>query len=373
MTLKGSRKKWGQDSAGKECHRYPPSCGARRQHLRHPTDAGRMRSRLTREGRVICLLLGLTCISITQAAPVLRLEQSIGLPGVNGRLDHLAVDLSTARLFICALKNNSVELVDLRKGAPVGSITGLRNPQGVAYATEPNRLYVANAKGGACNIYDGNSLASLGQLNLKDDADNVRYDSRAKRIYVGYGDGAIATIDAITGAQLGTVKLPAHPESFHLEQHGSRIFANVPSAGCISVIDRTKGDVIAQWKTGLALANFPMALDEPNRRLFIGCRSPATLLVLDTESGKIVAKTGIGGDADDIFYDGKRRSLYVICGTGEIDVIGQEDRDRYKATEKIPTAPGARTGLFIPELNSLLVAVPNESKRRAEIRRYTLH
>jgi len=319
------------------------------------------------------LLLGLTTVG---AAPTksdaIRPTQTIPLPDVEGRIDHLAVDVNGKRLFVCALGNNSLEVIDLQKGERIHVITGLGSPQGVAYANDSSRLYVANENGGRCNIYDGHSFAPLGVVDFKDDADNVRYDRSTKRIYVGYGEGGIGVIDAESGKSIRSLKLPKHPEAFVLEQHGSRIFVNVPTAQEVAVIDRAQGKVIATWKIEGSFANFPMALDESNHRLFLGCRLPAKLVVLNTDSGAVVTTLPISGDPDDVFYDEKNHRVYAICGAGAIEVIDQLDRDSYQRTAAIKTASGARTGLFVPELDSLFVAVPHRGSQSAEVRRHSL-
>ena len=279
---------------------------------------------------------------------------------------------SGERLFVCALGNNTVEVIDLRSSQRIHSITGLGSPQGIAYIPESNRLFVANDKGGVCNIYDGNSLQPVGQFSLKDDADNVRYDVATKQIYVGFGSGGIAIINSAEGKQVGSIKLAAHPEAFELEQHGNRIFANVPNARQVAVIDREKREVITRWNTDLAFGNFPMALDEADHRLFIGCRLPSKLVVLNTDAGDVVAKIDISGDCDDVFYDGKRHRVYAICGAGKIDIIEQADANTYNASAKIDTAKGARTGLFVPERDTLFVAVPHGGSQQAEIRCYQI-
>ncbi len=301
-----------------------------------------------------------------------KLKQTIPLPGVEGRIDHLALDAANDRLFVCALGNNTVEVLDLRKGERIHSITGLGAPQGIAYIPELNRIFVANDKGGICKIYDGKSFQVVGELDFKDDADNVRYDDATKKIYVGFGSGGIAVIDAANGKQIGSIKLSAHPEAFALEQHANRIFVNVPNSRHVAVIDREKGEVISKWQTDLAFGNFPMALDESNHRLFVGCRLPPKLVVLNTESGDAVAKIDISGDPDDVFYDAKRHRIYVICGAGKIDVVEQIDPKTYKTSTKIDTAEGARTGLFVPERDTLFVAVPHRESQQAEIRCYAV-
>jgi DNA-binding beta-propeller fold protein YncE len=300
----------------------------------------------------------------------LKLTQTLPLPGVEGRIDHFALDASGNRLFICALDNNTVEVLDLRKEERIHSITGLGAPQGIAYIPEIDRLFVANDKGGILKIYDAKSFRVVGEVNFKDDADNVRYDDGAKRIYVGFGSGGIAIVNASDGKQVGSIKLSAHPEAFELEKNGRRIFVNVPNSRHVAAIDRDKGEVIATWKTDAAFGNFPMALNEPNHRLFIGCRIPSKLVVLNTESGEIVTKIDISGDSDDVFYDSKRHRIYAICGAGKIDIIEQTDANTYKSFAKIDTAGGARTGLFVPERDTLFVAIPHRGSQQAEIRAY---
>jgi len=325
--------------------------------------------------KAVCTIALLCCYaaatSHSQTAP-LKLKQTIPLPGVEGRIDHFAADPSGQRLFVCALGNNSLEVIDLRNAERVHSITGLGAPQGVGYAPDVNRLIVANDKGGICKIYDGKSFQTVGELNLEDDADNVRYDEARKKFYVGFGSGGIAVINAADGKQVGSIKLSAHPEAFQLEKNGSRIFVNVPNSRHVAVIDRDKGEVIARWKTDLAFANFPMALDEGNHRLFVGCRLPSKLVVLNTDSSDIVAKVDISSDADDVFYDGKRNRIYVICGAGKIDIIKQADSNTYKALTKVDTGNGARTGFLFPERDTLFVALPHRGSRQAEIRCYQI-
>jgi DNA-binding beta-propeller fold protein YncE len=326
--------------------------------------------------RTACVAAALCCVGVgeiaAQSATPLKLAQTIALGGVEGRIDHFAFDAAGERLFVCALGNNTVEVVDLRKAERIHSIAGLGTPQGIAYIPELDRLFIANDKGGICKIYDAKSYQTVGEIAFKDDADNARYDDSSKHLYVGFGSGGIGVISAPESKTVGSIKLSAHPEAFELEKRGKRIFVNVPNARHVAVIDRDKGEVINTWKTDLAFGNFPIALDETNHRLFVGCRLPSKLVVLDTESGKVIAKIDISGDSDDIFYDSKRHRIYAICGAGKIDIIEQTDANFYKALAKIDTADGARTGLFVPERDSLFVALPHRGSQQAEIRRYQI-
>ncbi len=292
-----------------------------------------------------------------QAADVLEPAATIALPAVKGRIDHFGVDLKQQRLFVAALGNDTLEVIDVKSGRRERSLAGFGEPQGVLYLPEFNRIYVANGSANRVDILDGTSLARIKGVEGLDDADNVRYDAGARKVYVGYGKGALRALDPATGDSSGDIRLAGHPESFQLETRGPRIFVNVPEARHVAVVDRTKRAVVATW--GVAgESNYPMALDESGRRLFVGARKPAVLLVYDIDSGKVVAKQPIGEDTDDIFFDPERKRLYVICGEGRIDIARQEDPDRYSLEGTVRTAPRARTGLFVPEEGRLYVAAP---------------
>jgi DNA-binding beta-propeller fold protein YncE len=256
----------------------------------------------------------------------LRLKEKIDLPDVQSRIDHMSPDLKAGRLFMAALGNDTVEVIDLGTAKRVQTIHGLAEPQGILFAPDANRLLVANGKDGSVRIFDGSSLAPLQTVHLGDDADNVRIDPASGRVWIGYGDGALAAIDA-KGTKVADVPLGAHPESFQIEKSGSRTFVNLPDAKKVAVVDRNKGAVVARWATGAATANFPMALDEGHKRLFVVCRSPARLLVLNTDSGAITAALPTVGDADDIFYDESARRVYVSGGEGAIVVYQQTGPD----------------------------------------------
>lgn len=300
----------------------------------------------------------------------LRQVQTIPLPNVERRIDHLGVDVQGRRLFISALGNNTLEVLDLRKGRRLTSITGLREPQGVFFVPKVNKLFVANGDDGICTVFDASSYKVLASVHLASDADNVRYDTGHNQIYVGYGEGALGILDATTGQKLADLPLRGHPESFRLEEAGTRIFVNVPTAGhTIAVLDRVKRSVIATW-TVEAEGNFPMALNEPDHRLLVVTRKPARLIVLDTQSGKTVASQPAVGDADDVFYDAAHKRVYVSGGEGSIDIFDQRDPDHYQLIGRIPTASGARTSLFVPELNRFYLAVPHRGNQIAEIRVY---
>ena len=183
-------------------------------------------------------------VGIVNAQP-LKLEQTIPLPGVEGRIDHLSVDLNNQRLFVAALGNNTVEVVGIKGAKRLHSISGLHEPQGVLYPPGENKLFVANAKDGTCRIYDASSFKLLKTIEYGNDADNIRFDAPAKQVYVGYGSGALGILD-LSGNKIGDIKLDAHPESFQLEKKGARIFVNLSDSRKIAVVYRKKQHVVGK-------------------------------------------------------------------------------------------------------------------------------
>ena len=294
-------------------------------------------------------------VQAVEPGPSLVLERTIPLTGVSGRIDHMAVDLRRGRLFVAALGNGTVEVVDLAAGKAVDRISGLHDPQGVGYAPQADVIAVASAGDGSVRLFHGGDLSPAGVVSLGEDADNVRLDARTGRLVVGYGSGGLAVLDPASGAIAGKVALPAHPEGFQLDPGTGRAFVNVPDAGQIAVVDLTAGKQAASWRVPGARGNFPMALDGTGALLATVFRSPARLVLLDTATGAVAASLGICGDPDDVFFDGKRRRIYVSCGEGMVDAV-QQEAGGVRLLARIKTSSGARTSLFVPELDRLFVA-----------------
>ena len=318
----------------------------------------------------LVLLLPATIVALSsvhaQVTSSLHLEKEIPLPGVEGRIDHFSVDVLGQRLFVAALENGTIEVLDVRKDERSAEIKGLSEPQGVYYSSQNGEFYVASGGEGTLRIYDGNSLNLRQTLELGEDADNVRYDGRSRQILVGFGSGELGFVDA-SGQKVGTIPLSSHPESFQLEEEGSRIFVNVPKESAVAVVDRTKHTVIAKWGLDWTFANYPMAVDEEDKRLFVGCRLPARLVVLNTGSGQVVGKLPIVGDTDDVFFDPTHRIIYVIGGEGFVDVFRLRDPDHVEKVARVNSAPGARTGLLVSAFNRLFVAVPHRGSQAAKV------
>jgi DNA-binding beta-propeller fold protein YncE len=299
----------------------------------------------------------------------LRLIQRIPLPQVEGRIDHMAVDVAGQRLFVAALGNNTLEVVDLKKGERTRSVTGFHEPQGIRYLPESNTIVVANGWDGITTFLDGSSLRPINTVRFSGDADNVRFDAAHKRIYIGYGDGALGVLND-KGERIGDIPLGGHPESFQIDSVKGRIYVNVPTRREIAVVDMDKMKVTTTWPVKVAGANYPMALDEAHRRLFVMTRKPPHLLVYDTETGRLVSTIEGDADSDDVFYDATRSRIYAGFGYGTVIVYQQLDSDHYNVVARIPTAAGARTAIFSPELRKLYVAVPHRANQTAEVRVY---
>jgi len=289
----------------------------------------------------------------------------------------MAYDPVSKRLFIAALGNGSLEVVDVEKGERIKSVGGLKEPQGVVYVPASKQVVVASGGDGTVRAFDAVTLEEVKKVTIGDDADNIRLDAERGELVVGYGDGGLAFLDPKTLETKGTVKLAGHPESFQIEPGTGRVFVNIPGGavgggGGVAVVDGPKRTVTTTWDLKVAGRNFPMALDTANKRLYVGCRRAAKLLVIDTTSGEVVASPDCVGDADDIFVDSKTGRLLVTGGDGPLNVFATNDLRTYSSVATLTTAPGARTALFVPESRTLFVAAPKRDGKDARILVYTI-
>jgi len=303
----------------------------------------------------------------------LQLIQRIPVPGVAGRIDHFTAFPKRRLLIFAALGNNSLEIVNTFEAKVVHSIKGLNEPQGVLYVPEFDKIFVANAGSGIVNVYDGKTYALRKSIALgeESDTDNLRWDEATKRVFVGIV-GGVAMIDAATEAHVekDLKGSGGHSESFQLEKKGSRVFVNVPDDGSVvNVIDRKTG-ALAKWELNGAKANYPMALDEDDHRLFVITRRPPLLVVLDTDTGKEVARVPVGGSCDNVYFDAERKRIYALGGEGFISAIQQNDPNHYSLIANIPTTVGVRTGVFFG--TSLYVGVPAAGLEPAQIWNYAV-
>ena len=315
--------------------------------------------------KTLRILTGAAAVLICTAAaaaektvPLVQ-ESTITLANVSGRIDHLAVDLARKHLFVAELGNNTVEAIDLTTQKVIHRIAGLDEPQGIAYLPQPDLIVVANGGDGAVRFYSGADYSPRGVVALGSDADNVRVDPRSGHVIGGYGrgrSGGLAVIDPLKPAKLADIPLPGHPESFRISLSAGRIFVNVPDARQIISVDLAGAKPVANWKPPGLGANFPLFLDEADRAVIVVFRSPARLAMFDMNTGAVIASTDTCGDADDVFFDEKRRRIYVSCGAGLVDVF-QRQPSGLNRLAYISTSTGARTSLFVPELDRLYLAV----------------
>jgi DNA-binding beta-propeller fold protein YncE len=301
--------------------------------------------------RALAVALAAAAMPAAAAEP-LQLEAKIPLGKVAGRIDHMAFDLARHRLLVAELGNDSVGVVDVEARKVVQRIGRLRNPQGVGYLPALDLLFVANAGDGSVRLYDGAHYGEAGRLDLGADADNVRIDAGVNRVLVGYGSGALAMIDPASRRKVSDVALPAHPESFQHDPGSHRIYVNLPDARAIAMIDpATHKPAIWSMRSG---GNFPMALRPAAQQVVVVFRSPARLGVFAMADGAGVAAAETCGDSDDMFDDARRERIYVSCGEGFLDVF---DAKEFRRVAHIRTVAGARTALFVPELDRLFLAV----------------
>ena len=308
-------------------------------------------------GTAFALLAGiaLTAGSVSAAEAPLVLERTIPLDNVTGRIDHMAIDVAGRRLFVAELGNDSVDVVDLRAGTVAGRIEGLKEPQGVAYIPGKDLIVVANAGDGSVRFFRTADLSPLGSIPLGEDADNIRIDPATGHLLVGYGSGGLAVIDAASRSTIGDIKLAGHPESFQIDLKTNRAFVNVPDAHQIAVVDLGTRKQVATWKVPGLDKNFPMALAGPGGSLAVVFRNPAKFVLLDPATGAVLQRLDTCGDADDVFFDGNRNRFYVSCGDGSVDVMSR-NAEGFQPAGHIPTSGGARTSLFVTDLDRLFVA-----------------
>ena len=295
----------------------------------------------------------------------LQLEHKILLGNVSGRIDHMAVDPAHHRLFVAELGNNTVSVVDLEAQKVVHRLSGLKEPQGIGYVQSSDTLYVANGGDGSLRVFRGTEYAAAGQIDLGADADNIRVDLPGNRLLVGYGSGGIGTIDLKNNNKIESFALKVHPESFQFDAGTHQIFVNLPNIRAIAVVDATTGRQRTTWPVAHG-GNFPMALDADRQRVLVVFRSPPKFAAYNWQTGALVSEADTCGDADDLFFDSKRQRIYITCGAGFIDVLRADDA-KYSRLAKITTVSGARTGLFVSDMDRLFVAARAQSGEPASI------
>lgn len=314
-------------------------------------------------GTVCGLVLGITWITGESArlhaeeTAALTFEASIPLGAIRGRIDHLAIDLARRRLYVAELGNDSVGVIDLDTRKLLRTQSGFDEPQGIAYVPATDEIYVANGGDGSVHILKGVDGSPAGRVELGDDADNVRVERSQRFVAVGHGRGSLALLDPVRRRKMDDIPLHGHPESFQLSSDGTRAFVNVPGAREIAVLDVANRKPLESWPTGNLAANFPLVLGEVEKSVWVAFRSPAKLASFDAATGKATVTLDTRSDSDDVFVDSARHRLYVICGGGRIESWDVRDPAKPARISSSTIPVGARTGLFVPELDRLYVAV----------------
>src|SRR6202158_6158307 len=311
-----------------------------------------------------------------QSKSPLRLLQAIPLPDMKeGDFDHFAIDLAGNRLFLTAEANNAVVVIDLRANKLIHTISDLEEPHSMLFLPSAKQLWVV--AGGAVKIFDSDSYALTETVKLTEGADSSAYDPAKHLLYVAAGGSdakmafsLINIVDTNTHKKVGDIKVDsANIEAMGIEKNGPRIYANVRDKSLVGVIDREKKTVTSTWPLGELHGNTPLIFDEANHRIFVAGRKPPTFIVLDSESGNIIATLPTAEMTDDMAFDPEAKRIYVVCSDFTA-VYQQKDADHYEDIGRVPTGFRAKTAILVPQLKRYYVAAPRHGKDEASVKVY---
>ena len=311
-----------------------------------------------------------------QMASPLMLQRTIDLPDGTGKFDHFAYSPAGNRLFVAATGNHSIEVIDLSSDKVVQTLPGLGKPHGLAWIGETGRLFASDGLQADLKIYDGAPLEQMKSIKLSEDADDMVYDGKTKLLYTGHGGSAtdpamIAVVDTTNGTLVTNLPVSTHPEGMDIDPAHERIFANIAESAEVAVIDGATHAQSATWKLTRGKDNVPLAYDEEHQVLFVACRTPARLVVLDGNSGKELADLPSDSGADDLFYDAELHRIYLIAGSGAIDVYEIDANKNVRASGAAQTSAGAKTGLLVPSQHALYVGAAANGGKQAAILVYS--
>jgi DNA-binding beta-propeller fold protein YncE len=330
-------------------------------------------------GSFLCALAVVNGLLVAEdmPAPALKLTRTIVLSDAQGKFDHFAIDLAGDRLFAASAGKRSVEVIDLRTDKVQQSIPGLGKPHGLAWVPATGSLYVSDGDRAELRVYQGQPLALAGTIKLSDDADDMVYDPATHHLFVGHGGGEganparIAVVDTDHLALVANVSVATHPEAIEIDPQSQRVFANIADSNEVVVIGAASNSIVADWKLTKAAENVPLAFDEQHQLIYVACRKPGMVIAMDAATGKEIASAQAASGADDLFYDSTLRRVYVITGAGEVDSYQVDHAKTLRALSVLRTAPGAKTGLFVPSQNLLYIGVPGSATKPSEIRVYS--
>jgi DNA-binding beta-propeller fold protein YncE len=299
------------------------------------------------------------------------------LPGLkDGDFDHFAVDLDGHRLFLTAEENAKLVVIDATSNKVIHTIENVQAPHAILFRSDLKKLFVVEGDASAVKVYDSDSFQPAGEIKVAIDADSIAYDPATHYMYVVNGGreahtpySLISVIDTNSSKKLRDIKINSnHVEAIVLEKSGPRMFMNIPGQNTIGVMDRSKAALTATWPLPEgAKLNVAMALDEANHRLFVVTRTPGKLIVLDSDSGKLVSSAPAVGMVDDMSYDAKQKRIYV-AGDQFVDIFTQSDADHYALLGRVPGSFRAKTAILVPEWNRYYLAVPHHENHDAEVR-----
>jgi DNA-binding beta-propeller fold protein YncE len=330
------------------------------------------------------LMLGAAAIvtpAPAQGTAPLRLVKTVTLPGYTGDFDHLAIDRQRGRILVAAEDHATLEIFDLKTGNHLKTISGFGAPHTILIRPNSPNILVTDSGNEMTAVLDAETYAKKGSVKLIPGADSAGYDAVANIWYIVTGgkdvDMKTAEIEAInpdTGQKLGQITFnDNHVEAMALEKSGDRLFINLAQTNKLAVVNRKTMTEIAEWPVPPAKGNAMVAFDEGAKRLYVVCRDPGMVVVMDSDTGAVVSTASAPLRADDVMMDIATHRLYVPGGEGYIGVYDTSHPDQIQQIAKVTTAPGAKTGLLLPDLKKmLLVASPGDTKNVAKIMTYKL-
>ncbi len=330
---------------------------------------------------VLALMSALAVNAAAQAAAPWKLVATIPLPGLHdGDFDHFAPDIDGHRLFLTGEENEKVLVLDTETNKLVHTIEDVKAPHAILYRKDLKKMFIVAGDASAVQVYDADTYKMGAEIKVSIDADSIAYDPATHYMYVVSGGreahtpySLISVIDTNTSKKLRDIKIHTnHVEAIVLEKSGPRMFCNLTGLSAVGVMNRKGSTLRATWPLPAGdKMNVAMALDEASHRLFVVTRNPGKLIVLNSDTGKVVASYDAVGMVDDMSYDAQHKRVY-LAGDGAVDVFEQKDADHYSLLAKIPGSFRAKTGILVPELNRYYLAVPHHEKQGAEVRVYEI-
>jgi len=329
----------------------------------------------------IVFVVGLCSSALGQDHAPLKLVTTIPLPGLHdGDFDHFAPDVDGHRLFLTGEENEKVLVLDTSTNKLIHTMEDVKAPHAILYRKDLKKLFIVEGDASAVKVYDSDTYQADAEIKVAVDADSIAYDPATNYLYVVNGGreahtpySLISVIDTNTTKKLRDIKIASnHVEAIVLEKSGPRMFLNITGQNAVGVMDRNKSSLSATWPLPAGdKLNVAMTLDEANHRLFVATRNPGKLIVLDSNSGKVITSMQAVGMVDDMSYDPQRKRLY-LAGDQFVDVFEQKDADHYALLAKVPGSFRAKTAILVPELNRYYLAVQHNAEQQAEVRVYDI-